>query len=242
MLRKNINLMDGKMLSDKALVEWLGKRFAETNDKVVVAYTSHDIAVVPANNLVVSQERMFDHGTERLIRCDHASPVARCGTPYTIFVRVQISQNAVIRQPWFKDFFKAYQVAALWSSIDEAGIPLDSNFDLTDFDRASRRRMMFSCAEFVTRNLSLIQDAILYSNYNWEQAGHDFWLTRNGHGAGFWDRGMGKRGEKLTESAHEFGESNIESNMSAVEYGGSDDLFLSVIDNKPVKAEIDYSF
>tara|TARA_R110002124_G_scaffold93519_1_gene237167 strand:+ start:54 stop:404 length:351 start_codon:yes stop_codon:yes gene_type:complete len=27
----------------------------------------------------------------------------------------------------------------------------------------------------------------LYSKDVIEQAGHDFWLTRNGHGAGFWD-------------------------------------------------------
>lgn len=35
--------------------------------------------------------------------------------------------------------------------------------------------------------------------------GHDFWLTRNGHGAGFWDRKI-ERGEELTELCKEFGE------------------------------------
>jgi hypothetical protein len=34
---------------------------------------------------------------------------------------------------------------------------------------------------------------------------HDFFLTRNGHGAGFWD-GDYKNGEKLTEIAKSFGE------------------------------------
>lgn len=33
------------------------------------------------------------------------------------------------------------------------------------------------------------------------RAGHDFWLTRNGHGAGFWDRGLGELGERLTAVA-----------------------------------------
>jgi hypothetical protein len=37
------------------------------------------------------------------------------------------------------------------------------------------------------------------------QAAHDFWLTRNGHGAGFWDRGLGKVGQKLTKIAKDFG-------------------------------------
>ena len=31
------------------------------------------------------------------------------------------------------------------------------------------------------------------------QLGHDLWLTRNGHGAGFWDRGYGPDGDRLTE-------------------------------------------
>ena len=40
-----------------------------------------------------------------------------------------------------------------------------------------------------------------------EQIGHDFWLTRNHHGAGFWDRDLSNgRGEILTQIAHSFGE------------------------------------
>lgn len=31
------------------------------------------------------------------------------------------------------------------------------------------------------------------------QAGHDFWLTRNGHGAGFWDRYLDFRGDEADE-------------------------------------------
>ena len=38
-----------------------------------------------------------------------------------------------------------------------------------------------------------------------EQLGHDLWLTRNYHGAGFWDRGLGEIGDKLTELAHSYG-------------------------------------
>lgn len=39
-----------------------------------------------------------------------------------------------------------------------------------------------------------------------ELAGHDFALTRNGHGAGFWDRGLGEVGDKLTDLARSYGE------------------------------------
>lgn len=38
------------------------------------------------------------------------------------------------------------------------------------------------------------------------QIGHDLWLTRNRHGAGFWDRGLGEVGEALTEISHNMGE------------------------------------
>lgn len=34
---------------------------------------------------------------------------------------------------------------------------------------------------------------------------HDFLLTRNRHGAGFWDRGLGELGERLSEAAKAWG-------------------------------------
>ena len=47
---------------------------------------------------------------------------------------------------------------------------------------------------------------------NWpsaEMAGHDFALTRNGHGAGFWDRGLGEIGDMLTEECKPYGEHRV---------------------------------
>lgn len=38
--------------------------------------------------------------------------------------------------------------------------------------------------------------------------GHDVWLTRNGHGAGFWDRGLGALGDRLTELVRPLGEAH----------------------------------
>lgn len=42
-----------------------------------------------------------------------------------------------------------------------------------------------------------------------KQIGHDLWLTRNGHGAGFWDRGLGEKGEILTKLASDMGPKEI---------------------------------
>jgi hypothetical protein len=41
------------------------------------------------------------------------------------------------------------------------------------------------------------------------QLGHDFCLTRNHHGAGFWDRGYGEIGSWLTRISHAMGSHNI---------------------------------
>lgn len=42
-----------------------------------------------------------------------------------------------------------------------------------------------------------------------EAIGHNFWLTRNGHGAGFWDMGLGERGDWLTKQANPYGETSF---------------------------------
>ena len=47
---------------------------------------------------------------------------------------------------------------------------------------------------------------------NWcraELAGHDFALTRNGSGAGFWDRGLGEMGDMLTKECEPYGEHRV---------------------------------
>lgn len=44
--------------------------------------------------------------------------------------------------------------------------------------------------------------------YSWESAGHDVYLTRERHGAGFWDRGLGIVGDALTALAHAAGSSD----------------------------------
>lgn len=42
-----------------------------------------------------------------------------------------------------------------------------------------------------------------------EHVGYDFYLTRCGHGAGFWDRGLGELGDWLTGMANPFGDASV---------------------------------
>ena len=54
------------------------------------------------------------------------------------------------------------------------------------------------CAEWQKINADLLQAAFeTETGYDAERAGNDYWYTRNGHGTGFWDRGLGELGDKL---------------------------------------------
>jgi len=108
------------------------------------------------------------------------------------------------------DFTLAYIECALWSSTDDAGKPLDDNFDAGDLSPEALKQIIEDCQDFQDTNKSLINACDYGSQYSKDEyAGHDFWLTRNRHGAGFWDRGLGDLGHKLTEAAHGYGECSI---------------------------------
>jgi hypothetical protein len=102
--------------------------------------------------------------------------------------------------PQFKEVVAAYIQAALWSSVDGFGEPLDSNYSKDDLSIYALNRMTRDCEEFCTRAETLLL------GMEFQQIGHDFWLTRNRHGVGFWDRGLGDRGNRLTEIAQSMGE------------------------------------
>ncbi len=84
------------------------------------------------------------------------------------------------------EFVKHYLIAMLWASTDSEGEPLDSNYGPEHISQPAREQAEKDCHLF----LSQAKEAgVLYCVIeNIEQAGHDFWLARNRHGAGFWDR------------------------------------------------------
>ena len=82
-------------------------------------------------------------------------------------------------------------------------------------------KMIDDCRRFQEANAA---DLALYDHPEWtaaELGGHDFWLTRNHHGAGFWDRDClpEDAGQRLTDAAHEFGECDL--------YVGDDGMIYS---------------
>jgi len=96
------------------------------------------------------------------------------------------------------DFTLGYIECALWATYDESnesgGDPLDENYDLSDLSEQCLEQIIQDCESFQEAN----SDDLLKSELNDSSAGHDFFLTRNGHGSGFWDRGLGEVGARLT--------------------------------------------
>lgn len=106
-------------------------------------------------------------------------------------------------------FTRAYIECALWSSPDESDTPLDASYDSSDIAPEAIERMRADCAKFQAENGTPDYNDPRHSDA--EKAGHDFWLTRNGHGAGFWSRDeLSEVDQKrLTDAAHAFGTCNL---------------------------------
>jgi len=72
-----------------------------------------------------------------------------------------------------------------------------------DFAPGAAREMEEDLQGFVTSCLSERPNA--FAGMDAGMVGEDFYLSRNGHGSGFWDRGFGERGQWLTTMAKSFG-------------------------------------
>lgn len=116
------------------------------------------------------------------------------------------------------EFTSAYIQAALWSTNDGAdesgGDYLDQNYGPDHLSPETLDRFKADCAKFqalyghlLTRANRRRRDDISPEALG----GHDFWLTREGHGSGFWDGDWEKNvGETLTAAAKSFGELELE--------------------------------
>lgn len=120
----------------------------------------------------------------------------------------------------------AYLEAALWSSTydnaHETDVPMDRDFTVDDIAPITRLKakqdvkVMMAVADNLYELADLenlpdqdefqailgyMEDPVVRA----QNIGQDLWLTRNGHGVGFWDRGLGVFGTALTEVAEAIG-------------------------------------
>ena len=105
------------------------------------------------------------------------------------------------------DFTAAYIEAALWSSTDnsnnQGGEPLDANYGLDDIAPETRAAIHEDCLAFQRDHAEDIGGDL-------ERAGHDFWLTRNHHGCGFWDGDWEDNiGQRLTTASNAYGDFDL---------------------------------
>lgn len=122
----------------------------------------------------------------------------------------------------FLDFVEAYIEGLLFT--EEEALGLSGADVLTEdlFSNGAFQAIYTECADFFFGEYAEMEAAIAeFPHYGFSQAGHDFWLTRNGHGAGFWDRGIGKHGEELTKASKDYGETHAymdeETNLICIE-------------------------
>ena len=94
-------------------------------------------------------------------------------------------------------FTTAYIECALWSSTNDCDEPLDDRHGIEDIAESCLTAMVADCAKFQADNMPMIISDL-------SKAGHNFWLTRNDHGAGFWDGDYPKYGDVLTAKSKEF--------------------------------------
>lgn len=141
------------------------------------------------------------------------------GTRYSPMNRRTLSSSEL------DDFVDGYLEAMLWSSLDDNDEPLDTNYGLNTIATESKKSAVADAKKFLLTSIlyesepMVVADLIAakartFSLGNWtifEQAGHDFWFTRNHHGVGFWDGDWDNdssdtAGDILSNVSHQFGE------------------------------------
>lgn len=86
-------------------------------------------------------------------------------------------------RPRLNAITRSYLQAALWSSTDEDGVPMDRNRSESDFSADAMSKADHDTREFEEANSELYTQIGIDS----QQAGKLFWLARNGVGVSFTD-------------------------------------------------------
>ncbi len=117
------------------------------------------------------------------------------------------------------DIVRAYFAAALWSSLNadtydtEEEVHFDADYDPDDFPQEEWEKARKLVRDFIDKHPD---DLVTFANMMTVcQIGHDLWLTRCGHGAGFWDRRLNNRDldqkmlDRLSETCKEIGDAYV---------------------------------
>lgn len=108
------------------------------------------------------------------------------------------------------DFLRGYVECALWSTTDtrdEGGndtYQLDDEF--SDVSEPCREAMRADCADFIAANSAALAQFKLDTGADDWRIGFLFWLTREGHGSGFWEEsGRSEEADQLSDACQPYG-------------------------------------
>lgn len=110
-------------------------------------------------------------------------------------------------------FTLGYVRCALWLCDENPGSGEWSEhgyFTMENIAQKTLAKMAADCERFQEENAGELEEARAYCHYEDGRAGQDFWLSRNGHGAGFFDRGNEAVWDRLQEAARAYGEFNVD--------------------------------
>ena len=117
------------------------------------------------------------------------------------------STNGAIDFNALDKFTQGYVEAAYFTKTGTADDAEDGleNASFEDLHPDALAEMVKECKAFQERYADLLSKAYAMTtdrghDYDAEAAGRDLWFTRNGHGVGFWDRGLGDVGDALAEA------------------------------------------
>ena len=108
------------------------------------------------------------------------------------------------------DFTRGYLEAIEWLLDDK------TRAEITAFAPTLIEEAKADCAAFLQSEADDLARYCELTGRDMSDAGVDFWLTRNRHGAGFWDRGNDPVFRRLTEASRPYGGRNA--------YAGDDRL------------------
>lgn len=112
--------------------------------------------------------------------------------------------------------YTGFVEAMLWAEhyFDEQGNDRGAwqdHYDIEDISNDAESQIKADIDGFVNlcEGQGIDLHALDYRTERFANIGHDFYLTRQGHGVGFWDRGFGQVGEELTKWAKTYGSINL---------------------------------
>jgi hypothetical protein len=105
-------------------------------------------------------------------------------------------------------FADGYIEGVAWANVVFEDDSLDGGLEDVELPSGVEETLRQDARDFLSDEHTerLVRGAVRrLPGYSFESAGIDYALTRNGHGAGYWDRGLGMLGEALTQMARPYG-------------------------------------